>query len=61
MTQEDSIQGVEKCARCGRKLSNPISQQQGMGPVCFAKAKAESQVDQPSLLLSERGENVAVR
>jgi hypothetical protein len=55
--QEDRIKLAERCARCGRRLSNPLSQQHGMGPVCFAKAQAETQVDQPQLIMSERGEN----
>lgn len=55
--QEDRIKLAERCARCGRRLSNQKSQEHGMGPVCFAKFLAEIQVDQPRLIMSERGEN----
>ena len=31
------IKGSTKCARCGRKLTNPESIDDGLGPICSAK------------------------
>ena len=32
------IKGANKCARCGRKLTNPDSVDDGIGPICRKKA-----------------------
>lgn len=37
------IKGASKCARCGRKLTNPDSVDDGLGPICRKKAN-ESKV-----------------
>lgn len=35
-----------RCFRCGRELSNEISVQNGIGPICASKRKAELDADQ---------------
>lgn len=37
----DEIRRSTKCARCGRKLTDPTSVRRGMGPVCWAACKGD--------------------
>jgi len=43
LTAMEEKRSSGKCARCGRALSDPVSVERGMGPVCAGKTRAEEQ------------------
>lgn len=40
-TQDIVSRQSGKCSRCGRKLTDPVSIQRGMGPVCWTACKGD--------------------
>ena len=41
---------VSVCARCGRPLTDPISIERGLGPVCFGRCQVDASYFNPSQL-----------
>jgi hypothetical protein len=40
-TEQNSLKPTYICRRCGRKLKTEMSQQRGMGDICYSKAHSE--------------------
>ena len=38
--------GSTTCRICGRRLTNPVSVKRGIGPVCLARLKKESETEE---------------
>ncbi|MCK5161934.1 MAG: hypothetical protein KAQ99_10200 [Candidatus Aureabacteria bacterium] len=53
----------EKCLRCGRALSNPVSQKRGYGPVCARKVQREAIREdvEAQVVFEEKGKNEQIR
>jgi len=41
---------VTRCARCGRKLTDPVSIKRGYGPVCWERVQAEKPVKKEDIV-----------
>lgn len=54
---------TKNCIRCGRALTNPVSQKAGYGPVCLRKVRREEIRDclEAEVVLVEKGKNEQIR